>query len=175
MRAIAILPLALLACGNTQESNTPRVNANADALTHCFASAYDEANKDAAFAQCESKHFGTDWRTKAKPKEGAPLGSGHLDPQILQAGVDARLPRMKACFAAGLRRDATLRGTMKIKFTIDTTGHAINVEDGGSHMKDKQVLACVLGEFKALRVPNPEGGIVNVVYPLVIGVGDTSG
>lgn len=175
MRAFAILPLLVVGCGPAPESNAPHVSANSDALTRCFASAYDEADKDAAFAQCEAKHFGTDWRTKAKPKDGAPLGSGHLDPQILQAGVDARMPRMKACYTTGLRKDPSLRGTMKIKFVIDTTGHAINVDDAGSHIKDKQVLACVIQEFKALRVPNPEGGIVNVVYPLVIGPGDTSG
>ena len=63
---------------------------------------------------------------------------------------------------------------MKIRFVIDTTGHAINVEDAGSRMKDKQVLRCVMNEFAALRFPPPEGGIVNVVYPLLIGPGDTS-
>ncbi len=170
------LPIVLLvaACGGGNESNTPHVSADADGLTRCFAHAYDEQDKDAAFAQCEQKNFGTEWRANAKPREGAPLGSGHLDPQIIQAGIGARMSRMRACYADGLRRDATLRGDMKIKFTIDTSGHTLNVEDGGSHMKDKEVLKCVMTEFNALRFPAPEGGIVNVLYPLIIAPGDTS-
>lgn len=171
---LSLVAMALVACGGQSESNSPRVNADADGLTRCFANAYDQADKDAAFAQCEQKNFGTEWRAHAKPKDGAPLGSGHLDPQIIQAGIGARMPRMRACYAAGLRRDATLRGEMKIKFTIDTTGHALNVEDAGSHMKDKEVLKCVMTEFNALRFPAPEGGIVNVLYPLLIAPGDTS-
>jgi hypothetical protein len=170
---IAII-LTLVSCGGGNESNSPRVAADADGLTRCFDKAYDQQDKDAAFADCEKKNFGTDWRANAKPKDGAPLGSGHLDAQIIQAGIGARMPRMRACYAAGLRRDASLRGEMKIKFTIDTTGHTLNVEDAGSHMKDKEVLKCVMTEFHALRFPAPEGGIVNVLYPLIISPGDTS-
>src|SRR5688572_22675440 len=151
MRLSPFALLALIACGGGNESNSPRVHADADGLTRCFEKAYGEADKDAAFGECEKKNFGTEWRANAKPKEGAPLGSGHLDPQIIQAGISARMPRMRACYADGLRRDASLRGEMKIKFTIDTTGHTLNVEDAGSHMKDKQVLKCVMTEFTALR------------------------
>jgi hypothetical protein len=176
-RCIALaLPVAMLfACGGGNEASSPRVGSDADGLTRCFSNAYDEADKDAAFARCEQKNFGTAWREKAHPRDGAPLGSGHLDPQIVQSGIGARMPRMRACYAAGLRRDANLRGEMKIKFTIDTTGHTLNVEDAGSHMRDKEVLKCVMSEFSALRFPAPEGGIVNVLYPLVISPGDTNG
>jgi hypothetical protein len=175
MQTIAVLALiVLLGCAGRQEPNTPLTSGDADGLTRCFASAYDEADKDAAFSACERKNLGTGWREKAKPKPGAPLGSGQLDPQIVLSGINARMGRMRACYAAGLRRDPTLRGEMKIKFVIDTSGHTLNVVDAGSHMKDKEVLACVMSEFKALRFPAPEGGIVDMVYPLVIGPGDTS-
>jgi hypothetical protein len=174
MQRVALLALLLGCSGNLSEPNAPSVTADAGGLTRCFASAYDEPDKDAAFSRCEVKHFGTEWREKAKPREGAPLGSGHLDPQVVRSGINARMSRMRACYTAGLRRDSTLRGEMKIKFVIDTTGHAINVEDAGSRMKDKQVLTCVMNEFMALRFPAPEGGIVYIVYPLLLGPGDTS-
>src|SRR5262245_11506293 len=129
MRRLALLPLLLGCSGNQSEPNAPVVTASADGLTRCFASAYGEPDKDPAFSRCEAKHFGTEWREKAKPREGAPLGSGYIDPQIVQSGINARMARMRACYTAGLRRDSTLRGEMKFKFVIDTTGHAINVED----------------------------------------------
>jgi hypothetical protein len=174
MRCAALFALLCACGGSAPESSVPAVSGGSGDLTRCFATAYDEPDKDAAFSRCEEKNFGTGWRANAKPRPGATLGSGQLDPQIVSAGIHARMPRMRACYTAGLRRDPNLRGEMKIKFVIDTSGHAIEVADAGSHMKDKQVLTCVMNEFKALRFPPPEGGIMDVVYPLLIGPGDTS-
>jgi hypothetical protein len=176
MRPLAILSLGVLVgCGASQnETSAPRVTADSDQLTQCFAESYDAADKDAAFAKCEQKHFGTAWRDKAKPRAGATLGSGNLDPMIIKAAIDARLPRVRACYTTALRKDPTLRGELKFKFVIDTSGRAIDVVDAGSRMKDKDVVHCALKEFMALRFPVPEGGIVEVLYPLVVSPGDTA-
>jgi len=151
------------------------VSGGAGGLTRCFASAYAEAdqNKDAAFMQCEQKHFGSEWRKNARPREGSPLGSGYLDPEIIRAGIGARMRRMKGgCYADGVRKNTALHGEVKMRFVIDTTGHAINIEDAGSKMPDKEVLTCIKKEFAALRFPAPEGGIVTVTYPLLLSPGD---
>lgn len=173
-----VAPLLAVACGGSSaDASSPRVSGDAGALSRCFASAYNEQakDKDGAFNDCEARHFGSEWRKNAHAKEGAPLGTGYLDPEIIRSGISARMRRMKNCYADGLRRDPSLRGEMKFKFTIDTTGHTLNVEDAGSRMKDKQVLACVHNEFAALRFPAPEGGIVSVTYPLLLSPGDTAG
>jgi hypothetical protein len=166
--------LACSACGSGEIA--PKTVVDTDELRNCIAATYGDKDPDASLARCEEKHIGTAWR-----KEPAPLlkdtpsmaGTGNLDPRIIQAGIEARTPRMRACDRAGLTRDPKLRGEVRVKFAIDSSGRAIRAEDDGSKLRDKQVVACVVGEFAALRFPRPEGSFVPVVYPMLFGPGDT--
>lgn len=181
-RKAAVAVLVLSGCaGPSGASNGASTSgaldpvSSSDGLTRCFGRAYGEADVEAAFAQCEEKYYGTAWRTQAPKgprasKDG--FVEGFLDPQLVQAGVQVRLGKMRECYHAGLTRDPSLRGDFRVRFIVDTTGRASQVEDAGSHMRDKQVLSCVLSEFSALRFPRPQGGAATVVYPLVISPGD---
>jgi hypothetical protein len=39
--------------------------------------------------------------------------------------------------------------------------------DSGSDLPDPHVIKCVIRGFQSLRFPEPEGGIVTVVYPII--------
>ena len=45
-------------------------------------------------------------------------------------------------------------------------------QDGGSELPDQGVISCVVRGFGNLSFPQPEGGIVTVVYPIIFNPGD---
>lgn len=176
---------SLVACGGAAATgpggasdSTQTHSASTDGLTRCFDSAYDEADREAAFAKCEQKYFGTEWRKDATraPAQNVQgtvaTNTGHLDPMLVQSAVNARIHRMRACYHNELAKDPTLRIDMRVELQIATNGRPMQVEEKSGRQRDKQVVTCILGEFKALQFPRPEGGIVTVTYPLVIAPGD---
>ena len=46
-----------------------------------------------------------------------------------------------------------------------------NVGNGGSDLPDNGVVSCVVRAFYGLSFPQPEGGIVTVVYPIMLSPG----
>jgi len=105
--------------------------------------------------------------------EGFPQGvNGRLAPEIIQRIVRADFNAMRACYEDGLRHDANLQGRVTVKFVIDRDGTVQMAADGGSTMPDAQVVACVAHAFGTLRFPQPEGGLVTVVYPIQFNPGD---
>jgi len=53
-------------------------------------------------------------------------------------------------------------------FVIGRDGSVSNVGNGGSDLPDSGVVSCVLSAFYGLSFPQPEGGIVTVVYPIML-------
>jgi hypothetical protein len=177
------IPLFVVACGGASAGGGPSDSAethaaSTDGLTRCFDGAYDDADREAAFAKCEQKYFGTEWRkdasrAPAQSRDGTiAANTGHLDPVLVQAAVNARMHRMRACYHNALAKDPSLRIDMRVEVQVASNGHPMAVEEKGGRQRDKQVVACILGEFKALQFPHPEGGIATVTYPLVIAPGD---
>jgi hypothetical protein len=170
-RPLLLLLVLIAGCGSGGAGTKAPFVEDGDALPRCFAAAYDTPNIDSAIARCEQEHFGTEWR---KPSETRRAGDGDLDPRLIQAGIRARFPRIRACYHAGFKRDPTLKGEFRVRFMIDANGHAVQVfEDAGSKLRDKRVTSCILGEFSALHFPPPEGGgTVTTAYPMVFAPGD---
>jgi hypothetical protein len=54
---------------------------------------------------------------------------------------------------------------------IGRDGAVSNVGNGGSDMPDGGVVSCVVRAFYGLSFPQPEGGIVTVVYPIMFSPG----
>jgi hypothetical protein len=164
MRALALL-LPLAACGAPQSEARPSYTIDPERLALCFTDAYDDPKVDEAMSRCEQQYFGSEWRKE--PHDG-----GNLEPRLVQAGIKARMHRIRACYRAGVKRDTSLAGEVRVKFVINDAGKSTGASDDGSKLKDKQVVACVVQEFGALRFPKPEGGPVPVTYPIVFGAAD---
>jgi len=59
-----------------------------------------------------------------------------------------------------------------VKFVIDRSGAVAMTADGGSDIPDGGVVSCVVRGFGNLSFPQPEGGMVTVVYPVMFSPGD---
>ncbi|WP_437766054.1 AgmX/PglI C-terminal domain-containing protein [Sorangium sp. So ce281] len=109
-----------------------------------------------------------DHRTRApQVRAGATQVSGRLPPEVIQRIVRQSFGRFRLCYEHGLQRDAGLQGRVVVRFTIDPRGALVNARDGGSDLPDSAAVSCVVRAFRDLTFPAPEGGSVDVVYPLL--------
>jgi hypothetical protein len=59
-----------------------------------------------------------------------------------------------------------------VKFLIDRTGAVAMSADSGSDLPDQGVVQCTVRGFGNLSFPQPEGGTVAVVYPIMFSAGE---
>ncbi len=101
-------------------------------------------------------------------RQGTTSVTGSLPPEVIQRIVRQNFGRFKLCYEHGLKNDPKLSGKIAIKFVIDATGAVSKAErDASTTMSDASVVACVVAGFSNLSFPQPQGGTVTVVYPLV--------
>ena len=83
------------------------------------------------------------------------------------------LGRIRLCYDDALKTKPKLAGRVSVKFVIDMHGKVTSAVDAGSDLPDTKTIACVVGVFGKLAFPEPEGGgIVTVVYPIVLAAQD---
>lgn len=112
-------------------------------------------------------------QTKApKLRQGQTQVNGRLPPEVIQRIVRQNFGRFRLCYENGLRNNPTLSGRVAVKFVIDRSGAVSTAQDGGSELPDQGVISCVVRGFGNLSFPQPEGGIVTVVYPIIFNPGD---
>jgi hypothetical protein len=99
--------------------------------------------------------------------------TGRLPPEAIQRIVRQSFGRFRLCYEDALRGNPSLEGRVSVKFVIDRQGNVSMAADAGSDLADESVVSCVVRGFSALSFPEPEGGIVTVVYPLVLSPGAT--
>ncbi|MBK8251386.1 MAG: AgmX/PglI C-terminal domain-containing protein [Polyangiaceae bacterium] len=106
---------------------------------------------------------------------GATSVSGRLPPEVVQRIVRRNFGRFRLCYENGLRSNPNLSGRVSVRFVIDRTGSATAVSNGGSDLPDQGVISCVVNAFRGLSFPEPEGGVVTVVYPIMFSPGEGGG
>ena len=99
--------------------------------------------------------------------QGETKVNGKLPAEVIQRIVRQNFGRFRMCYEDGLRGNPGLQGRVGVKFAIDRTGAVSMASDGGSDLPDQGVVKCVVRGFQNLSFPEPEGGIVTVVYPIV--------
>ena len=105
-------------------------------------------------------------------RQGATQVNGRLPPEVIQRIVRQNFGRFRLCYENGLRTNPNLAGRVQVKFVIDRSGAVSTASDGGSDLPDQGVVGCVVRGFGNLSFPQPEGGIVTVVYPIIFSPGD---
>jgi hypothetical protein len=94
-------------------------------------------------------------------------GEGRLAPDVIRKVVRGNYRVFRGCYEGGLRRHARLEGTVILRFAIDRDGKVPRVGmAAGSDLPDCGVWACMRDAFQQLEFPPPEGGSVNVSYPI---------
>jgi pSer/pThr/pTyr-binding forkhead associated (FHA) protein len=116
--------------------------------------------------------LGGSHQTKApKVRMGATTVSGRLPPEVIQRIVRQNYGRFRMCYEQGLGRNPNLEGRVSARFVIGRDGAVSNASNGGSDLPDSGVVSCVVSAFYGLSFPQPEGGIVTVVYPIMLSPG----
>ena len=116
--------------------------------------------------------LGGSHRTKAPSvRMGATTVSGRLPPEVIQRIVRQNYGRFRMCYEQGLTRNPNLEGRATVRFVIGRDGSVSNVSNGGSDIPDSAVVQCVIRSYYGLSFPQPEGGIVTVVYPIMFSPG----
>ena len=106
-------------------------------------------------------------------RQGATTVNGRLPPEVIQRIVRQHFGIFRRCYQDGLKRDPSLAGRVAIKFVVDTTGAVSRADrDPSTTLSDAAVVSCVVSGFRSLSFPQPEGGIVTVVYPLIFDPAD---
>ncbi len=101
-------------------------------------------------------------------RQGAITVNGRLPPEVISRIVRQNFGRFRLCYENGLRTNPNLQGRISTKFVIGRDGAVASAADGGSDLPDQGVTACVIRSFNDLSFPQPAGGIVTVVYPLIV-------
>jgi hypothetical protein len=102
----------------------------------------------------------------------AGAAKGRLPPEVIQVIVRRQYAAMRQCYENGLLRDPKLEGRVATRFVIDLDGTVSYVSKASSTLPDPKVVQCVMDVFHELCFPNPDGGIVGVVYPIMFSPGD---
>jgi len=102
-----------------------------------------------------------------KVRVGAVRVSGRLPLEVIERIARQNFGRFRLCYEQGLARNPSLRGRVSARFVIDGDGVTSNVSDAGSDLADAGVTSCVLAALSGLSFPEPEGGTVTVVYPIL--------
>jgi hypothetical protein len=97
--------------------------------------------------------------------------SGRLPPEVIQRIVRQNYGRFRMCYEQGLARNPNLEGRVAIRFVIGRDGAVSNVSSGGADLADSGAVSCVLSAFYGLSFPQPEDGVVRVVYPIAFSPG----
>jgi hypothetical protein len=99
--------------------------------------------------------------------------SGNLPRDVVQRVIRLNFGRFRLCYEAGLLKNPGLTGRVAVKFMIGRDGAvSFAATDPSTDMADETVTACVVRGFQNLSFPAPEGGTVQVVYPLTLTPGE---
>jgi TonB family protein len=91
---------------------------------------------------------------------------GPLDPDIVRRIVRAHINEIRRCYNQGLRRDATLRGTVTVSFDVLADGKVGRARVESTTLPDPGVGSCMAAAVGRWVFPKPTGGKkVKVTYP----------
>ena len=93
--------------------------------------------------------------------------SERLPPEVIQRTVRQNFGRFRSCYERGLAGDSKLEGRVAVRFVIARDGSVASAAEAGSDLPNARVVACVVHAYYGPCFPEPTGGIVTVVYPIV--------
>ena len=94
--------------------------------------------------------------------------SGRLAPEVIQRVIRSNYGKFRSCYEAGLGRNPNLEGRVNIRFVIERDGSVSKAQISENTLTDCKVAACIRDEYPKLTFPAPDGGIVTVVYPIML-------
>ncbi|MDX9722416.1 MAG: AgmX/PglI C-terminal domain-containing protein [Myxococcota bacterium] len=106
-----------------------------------------------------------------RPDE-APKGA--LAAAVIKETIGEHKDELKTCYEQALLLDPGLEGKLIARFTIDAQGAVSQLSiEPSEGVSNPEATACIFDVFAALRFPAPDGGVVEVSYPLLFSSGGT--
>lgn len=84
---------------------------------------------------------------------------------VVRRGLRAALPALEACYESELRRNGRLRGRILVAIAVRSSGDIASSRIAESTVQNPEVLGCITGRLKRLRLP-PPGEDVEIILPL---------
>jgi hypothetical protein len=103
----------------------------------------------------------------AKGDEHPAAATGRLSPELIARVVRQNFSHMRACYERGLKKNPKLEGKVTVRFVIAGDGTVSVAGSKETDLPDPEVVECVVRATKDLVFPRPEGGPVEVKYPIV--------
>ena len=96
-----------------------------------------------------------------------PSSSGaQLDSQSIRRVWNHAKKSFLVCYEAALKENPTLKGRIKVEFTIDESGRVSRAKAVQVALDDEAVVKCVVDHVATLTFPKPSKGSVEVAMPL---------
>jgi hypothetical protein len=95
----------------------------------------------------------------------AEVADGRLLPTRIRDTVRTAYPDFRRCYEDGLRRDASLRGRVALRFHVDADGTVTQVNVIDNQLPDCMVVSCMRDRMRSLVFPKTEKP-TDVVYPI---------
>jgi hypothetical protein len=103
---------------------------------------------------------------------GTAVISGRLAPAVIQKVVRSSWEKFRKCYDAVLAKKPDYTSKISLRFVVQRDGGVGTADvSPDSAPREEQPESCLLAAVKQLRFPAPEGGIVTVVYPIVLSPG----
>ncbi len=109
-----------------------------------------------------------------KVRMGAATVTGRLPPEVVSRIVRQNFGRFRLCYENGLRQNPALEGRISIRFSIGADGSVSQTGSGGSDLASDAVVSCVVSSVNGLSFPQPEGGVVTAIIPILFSPGAVS-
>jgi TonB family protein len=95
------------------------------------------------------------------------MGVGKLSVDKIQSTVRRRSRGLQGCYEVELKKDNSLSGLIKVRFTIAPSGRVSKSEVIQNTMGSKAVGSCITKQIRRWRFPKPEGGSLTIAFPFV--------
>jgi len=158
---LAALALAAAACGGgtpkpKDEDDTASAKSKGDDSTASSSAPSDSAapadSSPPATPPASTASSGTG-DIKATGDDDPWMAAHQMTPKDVMRTMGPVKGKVQACFRAGLKRDGSTNGEVKIRFVITNDGAVRVWRDDGSSMTDGDVTQCVGGLVQKLKFP----------------------
>ncbi len=160
--ALAAVALASMACGGgtpkpKDEDDTATTKSKGDDSTASSSAPADSAAPPADSSPPATPPASTapaaTGDIKATGDDDPWMASHQMTPKDVMKAMGPVKGRVQACFKAGLKRDGSTNGEVKLKFVITNAGAVRVWKDNGSSMTDGDVTQCVGDLLSKLKFP----------------------
>jgi outer membrane biosynthesis protein TonB len=106
--------------------------------------------------------------TKVVKKGGGGGGrcNGTVDTGAVRRYAQQNSGSLRRCYERRLKQNNQLAGRLEIGLTIGTGGQVQGARIVADSVRDAEVASCVRQAVSGWRLPAPQGGCVNVTYPI---------